>query len=189
MTRAREGLRTGALALAGVALIAGCSSSQPKAPEVASIASSTASGSTAAAPPPGDAVEAGRPRHRVDESAEDSKKLIEPWDECMKNHGADPDQEPPSIAGAEQWAAAHQDARTACISKLPLLPWGEDSANPAYKDNLHKWVLCMTGQGMSVVESPDDAESPWHYGDGKQPPNADKIEQSCEVQVMGPSDK
>jgi hypothetical protein len=187
--RITGGLRTGALALLGVAFVAGCSSSPPKAPEVASIATSTASGSTSAAPPPGDAVEAGRPRHRVDESAEDSKKLIEPWDQCMKDHGADVSQEPPSIKGAEEWAAAHKDAGTACVSKLPLLPWGEDSANPAYKDNLHKWVLCMTGQGMSVVESPGDSESPWHYGSGQQPPNSDKIEQTCEVQVMGPSDR
>lgn len=183
-------LQSGLLAVAGLALIAGCSSSQPKAPEVASIATpvSTAASAPSSSTPTGDAV-AARPRHRVDETAEDSQKLIAPWDTCMKAHGADMDQQPHSIAGAEAWSAAHADAGKACISKLPLLPWGEDSANPAYKDNLHKWVQCMTSQGMSVVETPDDAESPWHFGDGHQPPNSDKIEQTCEVQVMGPSDK
>jgi hypothetical protein len=185
-------LQSGLLAGAGLVLIAGCSSSQPKSPEVASIAtpgSAASTAPTAPSTPTGDVVDAGRPRHRVDETPEDSKKLIAPWTACMKAHGADMDQQPHSIAGAEAWSAAHADAGKACVGKLPLLPWGEDRANPAYQDNLHKWVQCMTSQGMSVVETPDDSESPWHFGDGKQPPNSDKIEQTCEVQVMGPSDK
>ncbi|MCU1683369.1 MAG: putative secreted protein [Amycolatopsis sp.] len=183
-------LQSGLLAAAGLVFIAGCSSSPAKAPEVASIATpGSIAASTASTAPTGDAVEAGRPRHRVDETPEDSQKLIAPWTACMKAHGADMDQQPNSIAGAEAWSAAHADAGKACLPKLPLLPWGEDSANPAHKDNLHKWVQCMTSQGMSVVETPDDSESPWHFGDGKQPPNSDKIEQTCEVQVMGPSDK
>ncbi|WP_239154463.1 hypothetical protein [Amycolatopsis sp. FDAARGOS 1241] len=62
----------------------------------------------------------------------------------MKDHDAVVDSQPNSIAGAEQWAKDHRAAGDACRSKLPLLPWGEDSANPAYQDNVHRWVLCMT---------------------------------------------
>lgn len=172
-----------------VALLAGCGTAERKAPDVASLAtpsaSSPRSASTSAA-----STENERPRHRVDETKEESMRLIEPWRACMKNNGADVDQQPnSSIKAAEAWSAAHQDARNACIGKLPLLPWGEDRENPAYRDNVHNWVKCMTDQGMDVVETVDDKESPWHFGDGNQPADSAKIEQDCEVKVMGPSDK
>jgi hypothetical protein len=168
--------------------LAGCSGGdQQKAPEVASIATSDAPVS-AASPTTANSDE-GRPRHRVDESPEDSQRLIAPWDACMKAHGADMDQQPnSSIKAAEEWSAAHKDAGKACSSKLPLLPWGEDHDNPAYKDNIHAWVQCMTAEGMKVAESSDD-ESPWHYSSDTQPADSAKIEQDCELQVMGPSDK
>jgi hypothetical protein len=176
-------------ALIGLALLmglAGCSGGdQQKAPEVASIATSDAP-----PPPTTTSSEEGRPRHRVDESAEDSQRLIAPWDACMKEHGADMDQQPnSSIQAAEEWSAAHKDAGKACLPKLPLLPWGEDHDNPAYQDNMHAWVQCMTAKGMKVAESPGDDESPWHYTSDTQPAGSDKIEQDCELQVMGPSDK
>ncbi|MET7993604.1 hypothetical protein ABZU76_22155 [Amycolatopsis sp. NPDC005232] len=174
--------------LAGLALVlAACSSPAPSSPHVASLGTPSVTASSSA--PASTDADGGRPRHRVDESPEDSQRLIEPWRTCMKDHDADVDQQPHSIAGAEQWSKDHQAAGDACRSKLPLLPWGEDPANPAYKDNLHRWVECMTSQGMHVAEDPDDDESPWHYTSNNQPPNSDKIEQGCEVQVMGPSDK
>ena len=172
-----------------LALLAGCGTAEQKAPEVASLATPSASSPSSSGSPTA-TPEGERPRHRVDETKEESMRLIEPWLACMKTNGADMDEQPnSSIKAAEEWSAAHQDARNACIGKLPLLPWGEDRENPAYRDNVHNWAKCMTDQGMDVVETPDDDESPWHFGDGKQPADAATIEQQCEVKVMGPSDK
>ena len=38
--------------------------------------------------------------------------------------------------------------------------WGIDHDNPAYQDNMHKWVQCMNDKGRHVVEIPDNDESP-----------------------------
>lgn len=107
-----------------------------------------------------------RPRHRVDETAEESKRLVEPWQACVKDRGAD-----------------------ACLDKLPRPPWGMDRANPAYRDNVRKWVQCMNDRGMRVAETPDNGESPWTSTSDNQPPDSDKIEHDCEVEILGPSDK
>jgi hypothetical protein len=172
-----------------LALLAGCGTTEPKAPDVASLATPGA-GSPSSAASPASTPEGERPRHRVDETQEESTRLIEPWLACMKKNGADMDEQPnSSIKAAEEWSAAHQDARNACIGKLPLLPWGEDRENPAYRDNIHNWVKCMTDQGMDVVETPDADQSPWHFGNRDQPADSAKIERDCEVKVMGPSDK
>jgi hypothetical protein len=165
--------------------LAACSTPEQKAPDVASIA--TTSGSAATTPTT--TSEESRPRHRVDESKEDSQRIIAPWTACMKEHGADMDQQPHTIKGAEEWSAQHKDAGIACHGKLPLLPWGMDRENPAYRDNIHRWVQCMTDKGLSIVETPDDKESPWHFGNGNQPADSAKIEQDCEVATLGPSDK
>ncbi|WP_410623742.1 hypothetical protein [Amycolatopsis sp. cmx-8-4] len=176
--------------IAGLALflgLAACSSPPAAAPQVASLSTPAATPATSA--PPSTDADGGRPRHRVDETAEESQRLIEPWRTCMKDHDADVDTQPNSIEGAEKWSADHKAAGDACRAKLPLLPWGMDRDNPAYQDNMHKWVQCMNDKGMHVVETPDNDESPWTYGSDAQPPNSDKIEQDCEVAILGPSDK
>ncbi|MEV6646315.1 hypothetical protein [Amycolatopsis sp. NPDC051371] len=175
--------------LAGLVLLLGlaaCSSPPPAPPQVASL--TTPSSSPASVAPSTDA-DGGRPRHRVDETAEESNRLIEPWRTCMKDHNADVDTQPNTIEGAKKWSADHKDAGDACRAKLPLLPWGMDRENPAYQDNMHKWVQCMNDQGMHVAETPDNDESPWTYSSDSQPPNSDKIEHDCEVAILGPSDK
>lgn len=175
--------------LAGLVLLLGlaaCSSPPPAPPQVASLTTPVLVPSSAA---PSTDADGGRPRHRVDETAEESTRLIEPWRSCMKDHGADVDTQPNNIAGAEKWSADHKDAGDACRAKLPLLPWGMDRENPAYQDNMHKWVQCMNDKGMHVVETPDNDESPWTYSSDSQPPNADKIEHDCELAILGPSDK
>lgn len=177
--------------LLGAVLLLGlgaCASAPAAAPQVASLTTPSSTTASASAPPSADA-DGGRPRHRVDETAEESKRLIEPWRTCMKDHGADVDTQPNSIEGAKKWSADHKDAGDACRAKLPLLPWGMDSANPAYQDNMHKWVQCMNDHGMHVTETPGNDESPWTYAGDNQPPNSEKIEHDCEVTILGPSDK
>lgn len=180
------------LLLPAVALgLAACSSPPPAPPQVASLSTPSASASSVApsTADPSTDEDGGRPRHRVDETAEESQRIIEPWRTCMKDHDADVDTQPNTIEGAKKWSADHKAAGDACRSKLPLLPWGMDRENPAYQDNMHKWVQCMNDKGMRVVETPDNDESPWTYASDSQPPNSDKIEHDCEVAILGPSDK
>ncbi|SDW58498.1 hypothetical protein SAMN05421504_101969 [Amycolatopsis xylanica] len=167
-------------------LLTACSTEDPRQPEVATISSSVTTSSSAA---PTSTVEGERPRHRIDETPEESKRMIAPWLACMKANGADLDTQPNSIAGAEQWSKDHKAAGDTCRNKLPLPAWGLDSENPAYRDNMHRWVKCMNDRGMNVVENVGDSESPWHYGSSNQPADADKIERACEVEILGPQDK
>jgi hypothetical protein len=132
-----------------------------------------------------------RPRHRVDETRADYDRIIQPWEKCMKDNGADTSQMPPSITGAAQWSKDHARAGDTCRQLMPLMPWGLDKANPQYRDNVHQWVKCMTDKGLSVVETPDDEDSPWRYtsnstmsGDARA-----KIEDDCEKATVGKSDK
>jgi hypothetical protein len=177
--------------LAALSLQTACAGGPDK-PEVASLAgekapagqpSSTASASASAS--------AERPRHRIDESAADRDRIIAPWTKCMKDHGADLDTQPNTIAGAEQWSRDHADAGAACGNLLPLMPWGEDRANPQYRDNIHQWVKCMKDKGLNVIETPDNEESPWQFGGASSlsPEAGHQAETDCEKATMGKFDK
>jgi hypothetical protein len=160
----------------------------PEKPKVASLAGEKAP----AGQPSATATQASeRPRHRVDESEADRERIIAPWTKCMKDHGADLDTQPHTIAGAEKWSRDHQDAGTACGDLLPLLPWGLDRSNPQYRDNIHQWVKCMNDKGLNIVETPDNDEQPWTYGgDSTVVGEArDKIERDCEKATIGKFDK
>jgi hypothetical protein len=160
----------------------------PDKPKVASLAGDK----EAAGKPSATASHAAeRPRHRVDETAADSDRIIQPWRKCMKDHGADLDTQPNNIKGAEQWGRDHADAGAACGDLLPLLPWGMDRDNPQYRDNIHAWVKCMNDKGMKVAETPDDEESPWRFaGESTLSPEArDQVETDCEKATIGKFDK
>jgi hypothetical protein len=183
-------LRTGIFLTAALVFgLSACASKPQAAPQVASLTTPSSSTPSSPSATPSTDADGGRPRHRVDETNEESKRLIEPWRTCMKDHNADVDTQPHNIEGAKKWSADHKDAGDACRAKLPLLPWGMDRENPAYQDNMHKWVQCMNDKGMHVVETPSNDESPWTYGSENQPPNSSQIEHDCEVAILGPSDK
>jgi hypothetical protein len=171
--------------LAGVIVQAGCAGEQQK-PKVASL---SGGGSSTAGQSANAGANKERPRHRVDESDADRERLIQPWNKCMKDNGADPDTQPNNIAGAEQWGRDHARAGDACRSLLPELPWGEDKANPQYRDNIHQWVKCMNDKGLKVIETPDNDESPWRYADDATVADKDKIELDCEKATIGKFDK
>jgi hypothetical protein len=160
----------------------------PEKPEVASLA-----GDRAAGKPSATAAQNGeRPRHRVDETAADADRIIQPWTKCMKDHGADMDTQPNTVKGAEQWGRDHADAGAACKNLLPLLPWGEDRDNPQYRDNIHAWVKCMNDKGLKITETPGDEESPWRFTGEKSslsPEAANQVETECEKSTIGKFDK
>ncbi len=176
-----------AVSTAVLALQSGCGGAPAK-PKAASPAAPAA---PSTGPPVGSPAAAENPRHRVDETAADRERIIQPWRTCMKDHGADLDSQPPNVAGAEQWTREHQDAADACGRLLPLLPWGEDPSNPQYRDNIHELVQCMNDQGLNIVETPDDLDMPWKYRDQSTVPpgKRDQIEGDCEKATIGKSDK
>jgi hypothetical protein len=175
------------LSLVGFLAIAGCSAAPAAQPDVATLQtqSSTATATSTTQPP---VTAEGRPRHRLDETNEENQRINQVWYDCMKQHGADLDQMPPSIEGAKTWMAGHKDASDACKSKQPLGPWSMDPENPEYKDNMHAWVECMKQGGMKVAES-SDPETPWTYTESDQPANHDQVEQDCQRKVLGPKEK
>lgn len=110
----------------------------------------------------------------------------------MKDHGADPDTQPPNIARAKQWSKDHASAGAACTQLLPLMPWGEDKSNPAFRDNIHQVVKCMTDKGLNVIETPDAEDAYWHPVDDQTyqtVPNAEQIVRDCYVSVMAKFDR
>jgi hypothetical protein len=108
-----------------------------------------------------------------------------------KAYPKDTASQPPNIAEAERWSEEHRDAAAACERLMPLPPWGEDRANPQFGANLHEWVQCMNGKGLSIAETPENPESPWRYRGTSTVPAAenDKIVADCEQATMGKSDK
>jgi hypothetical protein len=183
--------RAGLLVVTGLAALTmqtACAGGPAK-PKVASLAGDKAPAGAASAAA---GQQAERPRHRVDETAADRDRIIQPWTKCMKEHGADPDTQPNTIEGAEQWGRDHADAGTACRNLLPLLPWGEDRDNPRYRDNIHAWVKCMNDKGLKVAETPDDEESSWRFTGEKStlsPEAANQVETDCEKTTIGKFDK
>ncbi len=170
--------------LAAVLFAAGCAAPPAPQSQVASLSTpSSGPASTSAS-----ASEEGRPRHRLDESKEESQRINHVWSQCMKDHGADPDTQPPNIEGAKKWSADHKAAGDACRAKLPLPPWSQDPDNPEYKDNMHNWVTCMKDAGMNVAES-TDPEMAWTFTSSQQPPDADRIEHDCMIKVLKPKEK
>jgi hypothetical protein len=135
-------------------------------------------------------ADAERPRHRVGETDADRERIIAPWRTCMKDNGADLDTMPPSIEGAARWAQEHQSAGLACRSLLPLPPWGLDRTNPEYRENVRQWVECMNDRGLSIIATPDDAQSPWRFGGDSalSPEESSRVQQDCMKETIGKSD-
>lgn len=176
------------MSIAAVVVVAGCSSTPQAQPDVATLNTPSAGAPPSASSSTAVTGEEGRPRHRLDETPEESQRMIKPWEQCMKEHGADLDQQPNSIEGAKKWSEEHKAAGDACRPKLPLLPWSMDPDNPEYKDNMHAWVECMKKGGVKVAES-NDPETPWTYTSSQQPANSAEIEENCKREVLGPKER
>ena len=132
-----------ALFAAGTALVllAGCSATPPPEQKVATLETTQVS-----APSTTPSANSPRPRERLDMTAADYEELSKPYDQCLVDHGYDPNDKlkmPPA-----DMAKAQVD----CLGKKPLPPWEYDTANPESLDFVHKLVLCLRGKGVKYVD-------------------------------------
>jgi hypothetical protein len=184
--------RTGALIVAGmtaVALLAGCTVGRAK-PKAASPTGGSPSARVEATPSSPAATTVHRRRHRVGETDAERSAIIEPYNACLKGHGADTNLMPPNTEAAGRWVEEHRGAYDACADLAPQSPWGEDPANPEYRNNIHQWVQCMNARGLNVVETGDE-EQPWTYRGNSRlsPQEQQNVELACEKEVMARFDR
>jgi hypothetical protein len=185
-------LRAAVVIVTGTAIVipcAGCTGGGPR-PKAASVDAPRSSSSVTPVPSTTMASSDLR-RHRVGETEEEWRAVVEPWNRCMKEHSADVDTQPHNITDADRWMVEHSAAVDACKPVAPLPPWGEDPANPEYRDNIHQWVKCMNDRGLKTIETPDDEEQPWTYAgtSGLAPAQQSRIEHECEMETIGQFDR
>ncbi|WFE61265.1 hypothetical protein [Micromonospora sp. WMMD712] len=121
-------------------------------PEVATLRTETPS---VAASTPG----AERPRERLDDTEEDAKARVRPYEKCMADHGVDVHRE---RAGGVTTGRIGK-ANKACENLLPLPPWELDPANPEARDFARDVVACLKEKGVRYVEVNPDGPG-WSFG-------------------------
>jgi hypothetical protein len=161
---------------AGVALaaitLAACGS-EPLSPQVASLATSETTKTSA----PSTSDDSQRPQLRMDSSDEDVDAVWKAYFLCLKNNGHkmltgrhdehagvyDPTGTSPDM---NDDSPASVNARKACTNKLPLQPPELDqSKNPHYLDQYHVYMTCLTSHDL-MVHATDPFGSGWTYDDG-----------------------
>jgi hypothetical protein len=169
-----------ALAVSAFALAACSSAPSPQAQVPALPTSGSASTSTAAAATTG--ADAGRPRQRLDMTAEESQALDQAYNQCLVANGYDKARNPKDKAAATK-------AFAACVSKNPLPPWELDASNPHAADFVHAVVLCLRAKGVRYVseDPPEGGGYAFSFGGpGNDPGSITKgmeYTPDCEKQV------
>jgi hypothetical protein len=149
----------GALAVSALALAACTSAPGPQAQVPTLPTSGSAGGSAAGTTTTSADPDAGRPRERLDMTAEESDALDQVYTQCLVTNGYDK-----SRNGKDQ--AALTKAEAACVSKDPLPPWELDASNPHAADFVHAVVLCLRAKGVRYVseEPPDGGAYAFSFG-------------------------
>jgi hypothetical protein len=131
---------------ASVVILTACAShsSTPQA-TVPTLVTSGPAGTSAAPSATGSAdPDAGRPRERLDMTAEELDALDTAYTQCLTANGW-------TKMKADTDPAAAAKAEAACVSKHPLPPWELDASNPHASDFVHAVVLCLRGKGVKYV--------------------------------------
>lgn len=181
-------------ALAAITLAA-CGS-EPRSPQVASLATTDAPRTSA----PSTSDDSQRPQLRMDSSDEDVNAAWRGYNVCLKDNGhrmltgrGDAHSGPADANGRTDGnspdmnddSPASVNARKACKNKLPLQPPELDqSRNPHYLDQYHVYMTCLTSHGL-MVHATDPLGSGWTYDDGvTQKLTSDqqtKVEHECSL--------
>jgi len=153
--------------------------------DVASLSDPRASAESAKSSAASDSV-SGRPQLRLDSTPDEERRLTNAWASCLKDHGVKTYTK--SGPGGD-WTFPDTDASPypasakVCASKQPRQPAETDpTRNPHYADDFRDWIKCMNSRGLKVVALPDN--SGWNYASEKNPPNADEIENDCELKAF-----
>jgi hypothetical protein len=124
---------------------------------------STIRSATSAAP----SAEAGRPRERLDMTAEEIEALDDPYNQCLATNGWSRRKNP-----ADQ--AALTKAQIACQSLDPLPPWQLDASNPQAENFVHAVVQCLRAMGVKYVteEPPEGGAYSFGFGGADNDPTS-----------------
>lgn len=137
--------------------VAGCATATPPQEKVATLATTGASSTPSAAPT--SSPDASRPRYRLDMTNADMDQMLQPWKQCMAEHGS-PMPTGPGISDPGGSGKPGDPAWAACLPKHPLPPWQYDRGNPESMDFVHKMVQCLRQKGIKEVsEAPPTAGS------------------------------
>lgn len=96
-----------------------------------------------------------RPRQRIDDTPEQSKRVSEPYRKCMGENGIPigRDKNGPHLS-SEEYEVIQPKAWEACKDKFPLPAWELDAKNPESMDFIHRVVECLRNNGAKVEERP-----------------------------------
>jgi hypothetical protein len=176
--RAARAVAAGVLAVSAFTLTACTSAPAPQA-QVPALPATGSVSRPAAAPT---TTDAGRPRERLDMTAQESQALDQAYNQCLATNGYDK-----SRNGKDQ--AALTKAEAACVDKDPLPPWELDASNPHAADFVHAVVLCLRAKGVRYVseDPPDGGSYAFSFGGpGNDPDSITKgmeYTPDCEKQV------
>ncbi|MFI6759298.1 hypothetical protein ACIBF5_09160 [Micromonospora sp. NPDC050417] len=83
-----------------------------------------------------------RERYRLDDTLEDQKARMKPWEKCMAEHGVDINE-----PGWKKDGPVKD-----CDNLLPLPAWELDPTNPEAKDFSRDVVKCLKDKGVQYAE-------------------------------------
>ncbi|MCS7479642.1 hypothetical protein ACFFQW_19750 [Umezawaea endophytica] len=136
-------MKPSCLLVLAVALAACSAPAQPTG--VASLVTSSASSTAAAAP------STERARQRLDMTDADREVVYAPYQKCLDKHGI----APRGTEGKKVDRATQQE----CDPLLPLPPWELDATNPDAHAFAEKTVACLRAKGVTNVEVSTNTES------------------------------
>lgn len=174
------------VALALLVPVQACSSTKSSTGGEQQVATLASAGATPAASA---SAAANRPRERLDTTPEEFDAMLEPYNKCVREHGAKPKQD---------WRGDHRPTKSE-IDKLeaadriceplyfPLPPWEKDPSNPEAKDFARDVVSCLKGKGVKYVEVGDngtDIALGGEQNDHKSITKGMDLMPSCEQEVV-----
>ncbi|MET0493384.1 MAG: hypothetical protein ABW000_09685 [Actinoplanes sp.] len=135
--------------VAALALLGACSAEpETQAPPVASLIQPSASASASPEPE--------RPRQRLDDTEEDYRARLKPYEACMRKQGMPGGKMGSGWAAGDDVPPKQKRAQEACKQFWPLPAWELDPANPEAKDFARDVVKCLKGKGVEYVETAED---------------------------------
>ncbi|MDG4759551.1 hypothetical protein [Micromonospora sp. WMMD710] len=200
MTKAPQRLGLVVLTLLA-AVLSGCGGATSDADADAGSTADVASLATASVAPSASASGAaatGRPQLRLDMTDDETNRLWNTYNICLRDNGVKENKVRMEAAAAEGSNVISLDqsgepkaAYVACANKLPLQPPElDEERNPNYVSQWNDYVQCLRGRGMKIHALPDG--SGWTYDDGVADPTGgldapamEKAEKECTMEAFG----
>ena len=138
--------------LLGVVTACSGKADEPASPRVASVAGPSAAPAPTSAKPE-------LPRERLDTTPEEFEAMLGPYNQCMRDHGAQLKSD--WVNGRTPTKAdmlKHDEANKSCQTAMPLPPWEKDPKNPRARDFALAVVECLKGKGFKKAAVDEDGQ-------------------------------